>query len=402
MRAQVNTPMPDHDEKADAALLYAETTLTVAPNGTIKKLGRLVFKILRPDGEKYGTVGIPFDAQSKITSLHAWSIPAAGKDYEVKEKDAVESAVVGVENSVLVSDVRTKLMRIPAATPGSIVGYEYEQEQRPYMMIDEWDFQSTVPVREAHFALRLPRGWNYNATWINHAEVSPTASEGAKDGSKLFQWTMNDVNPVRHEDLMPPWQGIAARMVIALQPPNGQDSGMQSWRDIGVWYASLTRGRRDASPEIKKQVADLTATAISPLQKMQALAKFVQNDVRYVAIELGIGGFQPHPAVDVFKNRFGDCKDKATLLSTMLKEVGIESYYVVINTERGSMDAMTPPNLGFNHVILAIALPSNIEDATLLARATQPQLANILFFDPTDEFTPFGRLRGELQANFGL
>ena len=88
----------------------------------------------------------------------------------------------------------------------------------------------------------------------------------------------------------------------------------------------------------------------------------MQNDVRYVAIELGIGGYQPHPASEVFSHRYGDCKDKATLLSTMLKEIGIESYYVLINTERGSVTAATLPNLEFNHAILAIALPPGIDD----------------------------------------
>jgi hypothetical protein len=138
------------------------------------------------------------------------------------------------------------------------------------------------------------------------------------------------------------------------------------------------------------------------LGKMQALATFVQNDIRYVAIELGIGGHQPHPAAEVFSHRYGDCKDKVTLLSTMLKEIGIESYYVLINTERGSVTAATPPNLAFDHAILAIALPGDLETATLQARTTHPKLAKILFFDPTDAFTPLGRLSGALQANFGM
>jgi hypothetical protein len=138
------------------------------------------------------------------------------------------------------------------------------------------------------------------------------------------------------------------------------------------------------------------------LGKMQALASFVQNDIRYVAIELGIGGHQPHPAAEVFSHRYGDCKDKVTLLSTMLKEIGIESYYVLINTERGSVTAATPPNLAFDHAILAIVLPADLETDTLQARITHPKLGKILFLDPTDAFTPLGRLSGALQANFGM
>jgi hypothetical protein len=117
---------------------------------------------------------------------------------------------------------------------------------------------------------------------------------------------------------------------------------------------------------------------------------------------LGIGGHQPHPAADIFKNRYGDCKDKVTLLSTMLKELGVDSYYVIINTERGAMSSSTPANLKFNHAILAIALPADLDAAALPARLSHPKWGQLLFFDPTDTFTPFGSLRGELQANFAL
>jgi hypothetical protein len=117
---------------------------------------------------------------------------------------------------------------------------------------------------------------------------------------------------------------------------------------------------------------------------------------------LGIGGHQPHPAAEVFSHRYGDCKDKATLLSTMLKEIGIESYYVLINTQRGSVTVATPPNLAFDHAILAIALPADLETTTLQAGISHPKLGKILFFDPTNALTPLGRLSGRLQGNFGM
>ncbi len=397
MHAQLNGALPAHDDKTDAVVLYSETTLTVQPNGKIKKLYREAVRILRPDGQARGTIRIYFDPQSRITDLHAWCIPVSGKDYEVKEKDAVESAIIGVDGGELMSDLRTKTLRIPAATPGSVVGYEMEQELRPYVMVDEWGFQDTVPVREAHYTLQLPRGWAYKANWLNHSEEHATEAAAGQ-----WHWSINDVRAIRVEQDMPPWRGIAGSMVVALVPPSGQDPGIQSWHELGAWYLGLTRGRRDASPEIKQKVADLTASIPTTLGKMQALARFVQNDIRYVAIELGIGGHQPHPAAEVFSHRYGDCKDKVTLLSTMLKEIGIESYYVLINTERGSVTAATPPNLAFDHAILAIVLPADLETDALQARITRPKLGKILFFDPTDAFTPLGRLSGALQANFGM
>ncbi len=127
---------------------------------------------------------------------------------------------------------------------------------------------------------------------------------------------------------------------------------------MGRWYNGLTAGRREATPAMKQKVADLTAHSRTQLEKMKAIATFMQVEVRYVAITLGIGGQQPHPANEIFDKRFGDCKDKATLMSTMLKEIGVDSYYVIINTERGSVSEKTPAAVGdFNHVVLAIRLP---------------------------------------------
>jgi hypothetical protein len=397
MHAQVSVPLPAHDEKTDAVLLYSETVLTVQSNGKIKRLNREVYKILRPDGKGRGIVRADFDSQSRITGMHAWCIPAQGKDYEVKEKEAVETAIFGVEGGELMGDVRTKLLQIPAPDPGNIVGYEIEQEERPYVMADEWKFQETIPVREAHYTLQLPPGWEYKAAWLNHAEVAPTSP-----GNGQWQWVVSDIKAICPEDKMPPWRGIAGKMTISLFPPSGQNKGFQSWREVGTWYLDLARGRRDLSPEIKQKVVALTSSAPTVLGKMQALASFVQNEIRYVAIELGIGGQQPNPAADIFTHRYGDCKDKATLLSSMLKEIGVDSYYVVINTKRGSITAATPPSLGFDHVILAIQLPAGLNDASLVAVMQHPKLGSILFFDPTDHLTPFGRLFGPLQANYGM
>lgn len=400
MKALLNAPLPAHDEKTDAVLLYSEDVLSVQANGKIKSLERRAYKILRPSGKNYGTIRANFDLETKITGMHGWCIPASGKDYEVKDKDALETALFGVLNGELVSDVRTRLLQIPAADPGNIVGYEIEHEDRPYVLQDEWMFQQEVPTREARYTLQLPAGWEYKATFLNYPAVKETLA-----GSNQWQWVVSDVKPIRPEDEMPPWQGVAGQMIVSFLPPGGaaQNKGFETWSDMGRWEETLARGRRDPTPEIKQKVAELTGGSATQLAKMQVLGSFVQRDVRYVAIELGIGGFQPHPAADIFTHRYGDCKDKATLMSSMLKEIGIDSYYVSINTERGAVKPDSPPNIyWFNHEILAIHLPDALDDSSLVAIYKHPKLGRLLIFDPTDEMTPFGQLRGPLQENYGL
>jgi len=397
MHAAALAPLPVHDEKTDAVLLYSEENVTVESADKIKTHVREVYKILRPEGRGRGTVLARFQIPlQKITSLHGWCIPAQGKDYEVKDKDAVEAALEGYE---LVSDLRAKVIRIPAPDPGNVVGYEYEIEERPLVLQDTWDFQGPDPVRESHYSLQLPPGWEYRAAWLNYPEVKP-----ADAGSNRQQWTVTDVSAIRPEPEMPPYRGVAGLMIVSYFGPDGPSvrNGFSNWHEMGLWDWSLLQGRLDASPEIKQKVATLTTSKTTMLEKMQALADFVQQDIRYVAIELGIGGFQPHAAGDVFSHHYGDCKDKATLTSSMLREIGVDSYQVVINSVRGSVTAQTPAYNGFNHQITAIKLPDDVNDPSLVAVIKHPKLGRLLFFDPTDELTPLGQIRGPLQANYGL
>src|SRR2546421_8304181 len=161
MHAVASAPLPAHDEKTDAVLLYSEVNVNVVSTDKIKTQVRKVYKILRPSGRDYGIVAVSFNSHKKINGLRGWCIPAQGKDYEIKDKEAIEIALPKVDGTELVSDVRDKLLQIPAADPGNIVGYEYETEEHPLVLQDVWEFQREIPLREIHYSLQLPSGWEY-------------------------------------------------------------------------------------------------------------------------------------------------------------------------------------------------------------------------------------------------
>ncbi|PYV84062.1 MAG: hypothetical protein DMG93_06360 [Acidobacteria bacterium] len=399
VHTQVNAMLPAHDEKTDAVLLYSETNVTVISTDKIKTVERRVYKILRPDGRGYGIVFVPYRSPGqKVNSIRGWCIPAQGKDYEVKDKDAADVSLPNIDGAELISDIREKLLRIPASDPGNVVGYEYEVEENPFVLQDGWDFQNEAPARESHYSLSLPPGWEYKSSFLNYPEVKP-----AQSGNNQWQWVVTDVKGVRSEPEMPPMQGLLGQMIISFFPPQGpKDKEFSNWPEMGRWYWNLERGRVEASPDIKEKVSSLTVDKPHVLDKMKALANFVQDDIRYVAIELGIGGWQPHPAPEIFTHHYGDCKDKATLMGSMLHEIGVNSFQVAINTDRGSVTPSTPAHRGFNHVILAIKLPDGLSDPSLVAVMQHPTLGKLLFFDPTNELTPFGQIGGYLQENYGL
>jgi hypothetical protein len=166
--------------------------------------------------------------------------------------------------------VKYKILRIPAPDPGNIIGYEYEVEEQPFFLQEFWHFQETDPVRESHYSLQLPAGWEYKASWLNHEEVSATTAAG-----NISQWVVHDVKEIRREPDMPPRDGVAGFMIISLFPPGGVLNGFANWNEMGRWYANLIGSRVEASPEIKQQVNALTASETTTLEKMQTLATFV-------------------------------------------------------------------------------------------------------------------------------
>ena len=396
LRAAAQATLPKYPDDAKAVVLFSEQVTTVTSKGDIRTRYRRAIKILRPEGRELGYVAVPFDSETRLTYLKAWCIPENGKDYEVKEKDAVET---GFTAELLYNDTKTKVLKIPAADPHNVIGYEYERKRRPFILQDTWEFQERIPVRRARFELHLPAGWEYDSFWLNHPAQPPSVI-----GTGGWAWEVDDVPAIEDEPEMPPWRSVAGRLGVSYFSRGGATGAakLASWQDVGRWYAQLAALSRNPSPEIKQKVAELTAHAATPLDKIRILSGFVQHDIRYVAIEIGIGGFRPHAAQDIFSNHYGDCKDKVTLLSTMLAQAGIQSYYVLVNVDRGVVARAFPTATEFDHVILAIRIPPGADAGDLYALDKSSPLGPLLFFDPTDPYVPLGDLPSALQANDGL
>ena len=397
MHALTSVPLPPHDEKDNAVVLYKNDNLAVVNQDKFLTTVQVAIKILRPEGRDLGIVRVYYRTPNqKVTSIHGWCIPQEGKDYEVGDKDSVD--VSPQDEDVLVNDLRIKGVQIPAPDVGNIIGYEYVVESRPLVLQDGWSLQGEFPVKSSIFSLTLPSGWEFKSAWINSPETQPQDMGGGQ-----WKWQVNDLKEIREEEEMPPWRGVAGQMIVTLFPPGGgARNSFPSWRELGLWYYGLDAGQRNPSAEIKQQVATLTASAPTPLAKMRGVGAYVQHDLRYVAVELGVGGWQPHPAAEIYEHHYADCKDKVNLLITMLHELGIDAYDVRINDERGAVGPNTPAHMTFNHSIAAIKLPEGIVDPSLAATIKHPTLGTLLFFDPTNEKIPFGELPNYLQANYGL
>jgi len=388
--------LPDYPPETNAVVLLDDTTYTVSSDGSAVEHCRHVVKILRPQGRDEGIVAVPFDKDTKIVLLHAWSIGPDGHQYAVKDNQFVEIGYQGQGNYY--EDDKIKSVSPPGRDPGGVIAYEYEQRTRPYLTEHTWFFQSDIPGLAQSFTLVLPPGYTFGTVWAHHPEAKAMDLENQR-----WRWEMNNVPAIDldHVRLRPAGFSLVGRMTVHYKGPGIVFPTDGTWQSIGEWYAGLAKDRLVATPDIAAKASQLTEGKTDFYDKAEAIADFVQKQVRYFVIELGIGGYQPHFAGDIFRNRYGDCKDKATLLSAMLSSAGIHSALVMVDTRRGVVDPDAPSIVG-NHMIAAIEIPKGYDSPRLHSVVTAKSGQRYLIFDPTWDKTPFGQLEDNLQGGYGL
>lgn len=401
LRAAASEKLPEYphrpDNSPESILLLDEAQINVKDNGSIETRFRRAFRILRPEGgndPEWNHIEIEFGNDQKVSDLRSWTITADGRELATDRKDVVQQ---GFLYDIEYTDAQAQTLRFLEAKAGSVVGYEYVIKNHPYVFEDDWYFQDIVPVHTSRVTLQIPPGWEFSARFFNMAEEKP-----ASPAAGQYVWEAHDLPGVEIEPRMPPWVSVAEWMGLKYFPrdPKLREKSTGTWQDVGIWYNDLTRHRRDASPQIQQKVEALTAGISDPLGKIQAIADYMRG-IRYFAVEIGIGGFQPHAAAEVFSRGYGDCKDKATLLSAMLSQIGVESYYTLVDTDRGVIRPDYPSIHG-DHVIVAIRLPAKANADSLYATLNDPKLGRLLLFDPTNEYVPLGYLPWYLQDSYGL
>jgi Domain of Unknown Function with PDB structure (DUF3857)/Transglutaminase-like superfamily len=395
VRAAAADKLPAYPAETNAVVLLDETTYTVAPDGTATEHHRRVVKILRPQGRDEAVVQVNFDKDTKILSLRAWSIGPDGHEYAVKDN---EFSDVGVGQGELYADDKYRIARAPGGDPGGIVAYEYTQRNRPYITETTWAFQESIPQRKQSFILELPPAYTYDTVWAHHPSAKPVDLEHQRT-----LWEMQDVPAIdlEHVEMRPAEQALAGRMTIHYAGPGIAASTEGTWQGIGQWYGKLSHDRLAATPDISAKAQALTAGKTDFYDKAEAIGEYVQTQIRYFAIEMGIGGEQPHFAADIYRNHYGDCKDKATLLSSMLSSVGIHSALLMVDTRRGVVDPAAPSTYG-NHMIAAIEIPKGYNSPRLRSVVIAKTGKRYLIFDPTWDKTPFGQLEHNLQGGYGI
>jgi len=282
------------------------------------------------------------------------------------------------------SDIQEKHVAVKGLGPGDVLEYRVHwQRTKPLVPGQFWleyNFAHEGIILAEEVQVSVPRDREIKAKSL---VLKPTI----RDEGQFRVYTWNNAN-LEHKDESKQKQDQEEKIQQTargqLPPPDLQLSTFQTWDEVGRWYANLQRDRVKPSAEIQAKAAELTKGVNDDLTKIRVLYDFVSTRYRYIGIALGVGRYQPHSAADVLANQYGDCKDKHTLLASLLYAVGIRAYPVLISSAR-DIDAESPSPGQFDHVITAVQKGNSL-----------------VWLDTTAEVGPFAYLVPQLRDKHAL
>src|ERR1700719_3155254 len=293
-----------------------------------------------------------------------------GKVVVTPESTAQDFAPDVLKEAPMYSDYRQRHISVAALQPGDTL--EYRTVIRVLTPLAagnfwyEYTFPKGVVVNEDRLEIDIPKSREVKLkTPTRKPEIQETGDR------RIYTWVVQGIQPQRDKD--------RDKDEDEESGPDVQLTTFTDWEQIAQWYAKLQGERMTVDDSVRKKAQELTQGADTPTEKARRLYDFVARNVRYVSISLGVGRYQPHPASEVLQNGYGDCKDKHTLFSALLKAEGIQSYPVLIDSSR-KLDPDDPSPAQFDHVITAVRLGRGLT-----------------WVDTTPEVTPFGLILYQLR-----
>src|SRR6266849_2745219 len=248
-----------------------------------------------------------------------------------------------LKEAPMYSDYRQRHISVVALQPGDTLEYRTVTRVLTPLAAGNFWYEHTFPkgvaVNEDRLEIDIPKAREVKLK-------TPTRKPEIQDNGdrRIYTWIVKDIRPERDKDE----DGDDDNEI----GPDVQITTFADWKQLAQWYARLQSERMVVDESVRNKAAELTKGADTPTEKARRLYDFVARNVRYVSLSFGIGRYQPHAASDVLQSGYGDCKDKHTLLSAMLRAEGIQSYPVLIHSAR-KLDPDVPSPAQFDHVITA-------------------------------------------------
>ncbi len=331
--------------------------------------------------QKWGLLILPYDSGEQSIEVAYVRVKKSDGRIVLTPEDNFQDIDSDITRAApLYSDRREKHIAVKSLAIGDTLEYQARwKTTKPLVQGQFWyeyDFAREFIAPDQRLEVSVPA----DRTVVVKGPVAPQ-SVTEDSGMRTYTWKQANLKdaPARKltaDAIDAAWGRLRESDVIL--------SSYQSWQDIGKWYWGLQKERVEPSADVRAKAEDLTKGLTDPTAKIEAIYTFVSQKYRYIGIDFGIGRYRPHAADDILSNNFGDCKDKHTLLASLLQAAGITAYPALISTHRMvDLDAPTPAQ--FDHVITYV-----------------PQGKDGMWLDSTSELAPMGFLTLPLRGKQAL
>lgn len=337
-----NVPSAESYPDAGIINLLDEDIVEVFEDGRCKKTLHVVFKILKESGKENGDITIGYNSRAEIASIiYARTITPEGNVIPLNE-NAVK--VVTPYHG----DYKELTFSMPGMTVGSIIDYKVVREERKPAIEGTFSsrfyFQTYEPTYFCRYKVITPEDMSLKYLVLNPLPGIQLSPNIIHDGNKkTYLWEYKNIPKIIAEQSMPPEDEVAFRLLVTT---------INSWEEFSHVWRKMIAGKTEPDESIMRKVAELTQGLSTSRAKMEAIFDYVKAEI---VNSMGTSRFEPENAKKVFENKYGDCKDKSTLLISMLRAVEIPAYYVSIPTTKvGNLIKEFPHPFQFNHTIVAV------------------------------------------------
>jgi tetratricopeptide (TPR) repeat protein len=388
--ASAQSPAPTEvkpDYSREAFVSEQDVTRVIFENdGTSTRESSARIRIQSGAGvQRFGVLTFPYENSTGTVDIDYVRVRKPDDSTVLTPADSVQDMPSDITRQApFYSDLHEKHVAVKGLSVGDVLEFQVRwHTTKPLAPGQFWfSFNFSQDAIFLHEELQISAPRDRAVKWKSR-DLKPVISE---EGSRrVFTWTHSQLEHKSTEQEKKDQEQTSYQAARGkLPPPQIQLSTFQSWNDVGRWYINLQQDRAKPSPDIRAKAADLTKGAADDASKLHVIYNFVSTQFHYIGVSFGIGRYQPHSAADVLSNQYGDCKDKHTLLASLLDAVGIKAFPAFINSTQ-DIDPDVPSPAQFDHVITAV-----------------PQGDHLVWLDTTPEVAPFAFLLGPLRHKQAL
>ena len=348
-------------EKAIAVVRYDEQRMVIKNEGSAFIKRKYAYTILNANGDKHASFSQNYNKLVAVGDISGSLYDASGRKLRSLKKNEIGDYSNTSEIS-LVDDTRIKVHNFNHTQYPYTVEYEYEEEMKGIFYLPKWIpiIDENVAVEKSTLIVETPSDYVLRYKQLNFPTAGPQIE--AIKNLKTYTWGLKNAPAITDEIYTSSWTEITPTVLLApasyeIQKYNGT---MNNWKEFGNFINKLNYNRDQLPSNIKQRVHQLTDGLPSTKEKVAVLYKYLQQNTRYISIQLGIGGWQTLDANFVATYGYGDCKALTNYMYSLLKEAAIKSNYSLIKAGEGNHSFVTDfSSSQFNHVILCVPQPKD-------------------------------------------